>query len=174
MRRTSTVALGLSALAVAAAAAGGSVGGLFKLDQAVDARSHLTGPTSARQLYVVTNSSGPNAVHSQEYRPSGAGALNGSSGASSWKDPYPDLPAANDPAIARADCGTRGLGEFIGSGGIRYRITAPLSEDSSKMPLLVQNDADHCGMGDSSFVTLNVFYPVEDQDSGKLRVVRRA
>jgi hypothetical protein len=88
-----------------------------------------------------------------------AGAAGGSGSASSWSDPYPDLPAANDPAIARADCGSRVSGEFIGPGGIRYHITAPPRQDSSKMPLLVQNHSDHCGTGDPGFVTLTVSDP---------------
>jgi hypothetical protein len=91
-----------------------------------------------------------------------AGAAGASVSASNWNDPYPDLPAANDPAIARADCGTRVSGEFIGPGGIRYQITAPPNEDSSKMPLLVQNDVDHCGS--AGFVTINISDPPEDTD----------
>lgn len=98
----------------------------------------------------------------------GAGAAGGSGSASSWNDPYPDLPAANDPAIARAGCGTRVSGEFIGPGGIRYHITAPPSDDSSKMPLLVQNHDDHCGMGDSGFVTINVSDPLDGEDDSKI------
>jgi hypothetical protein len=91
-------------------------------------------------------------------------AAGGSGSASSWNDPYPDLPAVNDPAIARPDCGTHVSGEFIGPGGIRYQITAPPNEDSSKMPLLVQNDVDHCGRGGSGFVTINISDPLDEVD----------
>lgn len=94
-----------------------------------------------------------------------AGAAGGSGSASNWNDPYPDLPAANDPAIARVDCGTRVSGEFIGPGGIRYHITAPPNEDTSKMPLLVQNDVDLCGRGSSGFVTISISEPL-DETSG--------
>lgn len=92
----------------------------------------------------------------------------GSRSASTWNDPYPVIPAANDPAIARADCGTRVSGEFIGPGGIRYHITAPPSDDSSTLPLLVQNNYDHCGMGDSRSVTLNVSDPPDGEDDSNI------
>jgi hypothetical protein len=95
-------------------------------------------------------------------------AAGGSGSASSWSDPYPDLPAANDPAIARADCDGRVSGEFIGPGGIRYHITAPPGEDSSKLPLLVQNHSDHCGTGDPDFITVTVSDHLDGEDDSRI------
>jgi hypothetical protein len=86
----------------------------------------------------------------------GKGGADAAGAAVSWIDPYPDLPAANDPAIAEAGCGARVSGAFTAPGGIRYHIAAPPSGDSSELPLLVQNHDSPCGVGGSGFVTLTV------------------